>query len=482
MWLMFPPGPSPSRSELPAVVELLRQAAQRYLAAVDDRPVTTDRVEAALASFREPLPEAGTGATPALERLIGDGLDATATTSGPRCFHFVIGGATPAALGGDWLASLLDQIAYTWVSSPLAVELELLCLDWLKDLFGLRPELAGVMTTGASMANFVGLAVARQWWGEEHGVDIAEEGFGELPPVPVLTSGYIHASAIKVLGLLGIGRASVVEHSADATGRVDLAALEEGLRALGGRPAIVVATAGEVNAGEFDPIDRMADLAAACNAWLHVDGAFGLFARVTPWAAELAAGAERADSVTVDGHKWLNVPYDCGFAFVRDAGALGRAFRYTADYLPDPADPRPTLGSIGPESSRRARALAVWATLQAYGRSGYRELVERHLELAGRLADAVDEANDLERLAEVPLNIVCFRYNPGGLSGDELDRLNERLGDAILEDGRVYAGTTRHAGRVALRPAIVNWRTRAEDVDLFVDVVRELGARLHASP
>lgn len=468
------------RDELPGVLQLLSGAARGYLADVDDRPVLTDRVEEALRSFDGPLPEEGSGAVPALEELLREGLDASATTSGPRCFHFVIGGTTPAALGGDWLATLLDQIAYTWVSSPLAVELELRSLEWLKQLFALPEELSGIMTTGATMANFVGLAAARQWWAEEHGVDVSEEGFAGLPPVPVFSSGYIHASAVKVLALLGIGRGSVVRCESDATGRLDPEALERRLERLEGRPAILVANAGEVDSGAFDPIERMAELAEAHNAWLHVDGAFGLFARVSPETAELAAGVERADSVTVDGHKWLNVPYDCGFAFVRDTKALARAFRYTASYLPDPGDPRPTLGSIGPESSRRARSLSVWATLRAYGRDGYRSLVERHLALARRMARRVDEAPDLERLADVPLNIVCFRYDPGGLSEEELDALNERLGERLLEDGRVFAGTTVYGGKVALRPAIVNWRTREEDVDLFVEVVRELGSRLEA--
>lgn len=468
----------PDRAELPDVLDWLLGTARGYLEEVDTRPVITPRLEEALRTFNAPLPDEGAGALGALERLSTDGLDGSATTTGPRCFHFVIGGATPAAMGADWLATLLDQLAYTWVSSPLGVELETVSLAWLRELFELPDSLTGVMTTGASMANFVGLAAARQWWAEQHGIDVSEQGFGELPPTPVVSSGFIHASSVKVLGLLGIGRRAVIEHTADATGRVDLEALEAGLRKLAGRPAILIASAGEVNAGRFDPIERMAQLAEAHNAWLHVDGAFGLFARLSPETADLAAGVERADSITVDGHKWLNVPYDCGFAFVRDPVAMGKAFRYTASYLPGPDDPRPTPGSIGPESSRRARSLAVWATLQAYGRSGYRALVERHLALARRMAGRVDEAPDLERLAEVPLNIVCFRYNPGGLGEDELNALNRALGEAILADGRVYAGTTVEAGRVALRPALVNWRTREADVDLFVEVVRELGGRV----
>jgi glutamate/tyrosine decarboxylase-like PLP-dependent enzyme len=475
----MPETPSlPTRAELDDVLELVVRQARSYLAGLDDRPVMTERVEATLDKFAGPLPASGRGAADTLRRLFEDGLDGTAATSGPKCFHFVIGGTTPAALGADWLATVLDQIAYTWISSPLAVRLEVLSLDWLKDLFRLPPGWAGVMTTGATMANYVCLAAARQWWAERHGVDISELGFRDLPGTPVLTSGYVHASAIKVLSLLGVGRSSVQQLARDAAGRLDLEALERALEDLKGAPAILIGNAGEVNTGDFDPIERMADLAESYDAWLHVDGAFGLFARASPKSEALCAGVERARSVTVDGHKWLNVPYDCGFAFVEDHEAMARAFAYTADYLPDPDDPRPTFGAIGPESSRRARSFAVWATLEAYGREGYRTLVERHLELAQRLASAVDAAPELERLADVPLNIVCFRHNPGDRSERELDELNRRLGEAILSDGRVFAGTTVYAGKVALRPAIVNWRTGPEHIDEFVRVVRELAGQL----
>jgi len=471
----------PDRGELEEVLALVAAEARRYLADVDQRPVVSPRVKEAAASFEGPLPATGDGAAAALRKLLADGPDAAAATSGPRCFHFVIGGVTPAALAADLLASVLDQPAYTWISSPLGVQLELIALGWLKELFGLPASWSGVFTTGATMANFVGLAAARQWWGERHGIDVSERGLAGLPPVPVLTGGYVHASAVKCCALLGIGRRHVRRFARDPIGRVDLAALEHALDELGGAPAILIANAGEVNAGEFDPIADMADLAERHDAWLHVDGAFGLFARVSPRTAPLVAGVERAHSVCVDGHKWLNVPYDCGFAFVRDLALMGKAFAYTAAYLPSPDDPRPTMGAIGPESSRRARSLSVWATLRAYGRDGHRAMVERHLDLAQHLAARVDAAPDLERLADVPLNIVCFRYNPGGLGDDALDELNRALGAEILEDGRVYVGTTLYAGRVAFRPAIVNWRTGEADVELLADVVRELGARLLSS-
>ncbi|HEX2045882.1 MAG TPA: aspartate aminotransferase family protein [Gaiellaceae bacterium] len=467
-----------NREELAPALELAAREALRYLDSLDERPVRGADVDAALEPFGGPLPEEGMGALEALAALAGDGLDGSVHSAGPRFFHFVTGGVTPAALGADWLASTVDQMAGLWVAAPLAARLESVAVAWLRELFGLPDSWGGILTTGATMANFVGLAAARRWWGERHGVDVDEEGLAGLPAVPVLSSGYLHASAFKALAMLGIGRGSVRLLSGDTVGRLDERALAEALAQLRGAPAIVVGNAGEVNAADFDPIARMADLAEEHGAWLHVDGAFGLFARLSPRTAELAAGVERAHSVIADGHKWLNVPYDCGFAFLRDPAALAGTFSLAGDYLPAPDDPRPNFGFLGPESSRRGRSLAVWATLAAYGRVGYRTMVERHLELARRLGERVDEAPDLERLAETRLNIVCFRYRPPGLPEEELDELNARLGEEVLADGRVYVGTTRYGGRVAFRPAIVNWRTGEDDVDLLADVVRELGASL----
>jgi glutamate/tyrosine decarboxylase-like PLP-dependent enzyme len=294
----------------------------------------------------------------------------------------------------------------------------------------------------------------------------------------VLTSGYVHASAMKSLALLGVGRSKVRKLARDARGRLDLEALADGLASLDGGPAIVIANAGEVNAGDFDPIEEMAELADRHGAWLHVDGAFGLFARLSPRSEGLTAGTERASSVSSDGHKWLNVPHDCGFAFVREDRWRRESFAESADYLPPLDDPRPVFAYSTPEGSRRARALVVWATLRAYGAEGYRTMVERHLDLAAQLARRIDAETAFERLAEAPLNIVCFRWRPPGVSEEELDALNKRLGDALLEDGRVHAGTTLFEGAVAFRPAILNWQTRAEDVDVLVDVLIELGERL----
>jgi glutamate/tyrosine decarboxylase-like PLP-dependent enzyme len=451
------PDPLHSRDEEGAALDYVAGEAQRYLAELEQAPVLASRAE----RFGGSLPEEGDGALTALAELVA-ASDVATRSSGPRFFHFVTGGTTPAALGADWLTSLLDQNAFSGVSSPYGAQLEAVAVRWLLDLFELPEDWDGVLTTGATMANFVGLACARRWWAEQHGVDLDERGFAGLPAVPVFSSEYVHASARKALAMLGLGRESV--HL------VDVAGLERGLAALGGAPAIVIGNAGDVNTGDFDPIARMADLAAEHRAWLHIDGAFGLFARVTPKAAALAEGVERADSVIADGHKWLNVPYDCGFAFVRDGELLREPFRLTAAYLPTDETP-------SPEASRRARSLAVWATLRAYGRAGYRAMVERHLDLAQRLSRGVDETPELERLAETKLNIVCFRFHPPGLDEQELDELNLALGQDVLDDGRVFFGTTRYEGKVAFRPAIVNWRTTERDVDLLLDVLLELGTR-----
>lgn len=472
--------PDPDARELKEILDLARAEAESYLEALPYDPVRTQRANEVALGFDGSLPEEGEGGLAALREL-ADGSDALIRSAGPRFFHWVIGGTTPAALGADWLTSAVDQNAGAWDSSPLSARLEMLAVDWLRDLFGLPEGWGGVLTTGATMANFVGLACARSWWAERHGVDVDVEGLGELPAVPVFSSGYVHPSATKALAMMGIGRERVRRLSRDAAGRLDLEALERELAALGDQPAIVIGNAGEVNTGDFDPIAAMADLCEEHGAWLHVDGAFGLFAAVSPRTAHLVSGVERAHSVISDGHKWLNVPHDTGFAFLRDPSRLGRVFSVAAAYLPGPDDERPVYFNLGPESSRRARAFPVWATLRAYGREGYRRIVERHLDLAQRVAEAVDEAPDFERLAEVPLNIVCFRYRPTDVPEDELDELNERVGRDAMADGRLYVGTTTFEGKAAFRPAIVNWRSSEEDVDLILDVIRELGERARAS-
>lgn len=457
---------------------MVAREAEPYLAGLRDRPVHDAAADALLDELDGPLPETGDGAVAAVERLVRIGTGAATHSTGPRFFHFVVGGSTPAAMAGDWTASLLDQVAGLWTASPLATRAETVVLRWLKELFGLPESFGGVLTPSATLAHVAGLACARYWWADKYGVDVTSRGLAGLPAMPVFSSGLVHVSTRKALQILGCGRDTLRTFARDDAGRVDLAAMDAALARAGGR-AVVVANLGEVNTGDSDPIADLADLAERHGAWLHVDGAFGLFAALSPRTAHLARGVERADSVTSDGHKWLNVPYESGFSFVRDRTWLSRAFgSWGAAYLPDADDERINYNMLGPESSRRARALPIWATLRAYGREGHRAMVERHLDVAAHLGRLVDAAPDLELLAPVQLCIVCFRYRPDGVPEERLNDLNARLGEALLADGRVYAGTSTYRGMTVFRPAPLNWRTTKADVERLVDVLRELGAAL----
>lgn len=463
------------RDAAPAALDLVARAAGPFLGTLTDRPVHDHAADHLMDLLDGPLPDRGEGTLAAVEELLAVGTRASTQTSGPRFFHFVVGGATPAAQAGDWVTSLLDQAGGLHLTSPLAARAEKVVLAWLKDLCGLPEPYGGVLTPSATFANLTGLACARQWWGERHGADIVSQGLAGLPRMPVLAGGYIHPSSRKALQILGVGRDGVTVCARDDAGRVDLAAMERELAALDG-PAVIVGNAGEVNTGDFDPIADLADLAERYGAWLHVDGAFGLFAAASPRLRHLVAGVERAHSVAADGHKWLNVPYESGFAFVHDQDLMFRAFgAWGAHYLPSDVN----YNNLGPESSRRARAFPIWATLRAYGRQGYRQLVERHHDLALRLGEAVEKAPDLELLAPVTLCVVCFRYAPPGVPEGELNDLNHRIGEELIADGRFYAGTTTYRGMTALRPAIVNWRTTEDDIDGLVRVLREVIARVH---
>lgn len=424
------------------------------------------------AALDEPLPEEGCDPGDAVTEWLRRAEIGIVASPGPRFFGFVNGGATPAALAGDWLASAIDQNAGMWLASPAAAQTELTVLRWLKELFGLPEAWAGALTSGATMANLVGLAAARQWAGERLGFDSAVEGLAGNPPIPVVSSTAIHASAVKALGTLGLGRGAVLGLSAPG-GSIDIAELRTALAAIGG-PVIVVANAGEVNTGAFDDIDAVASVCETHpgGAWLHVDGAFGLFASVSPRYAHLNRGIERADSVGADGHKWLNVPYDCGFAFVRDAAALRAAFNATGTYI----EPTPDLGwdplTHVPEMSRRFRGLAAWCALRAYGRAGYRAMVERCVDNARAFADWIERSDGMELMAPAPLNIVCFRYAPPDMDDAACDAFNRAAVAAIQRDGRAYVTGTIWNGRAAIRAAFDNWATTLDDVVILQDAVR----------
>lgn len=463
----------PVASETEQALRRAHELASAFLASLPGRPVShvPSPEEMALA-LDEALPENGSDPAGVLDEwLLRAGRGITASP-GPRFFGFVTGGVTPAALAGDWLASAIDQNAGLWASSPAAAQTELVVLRWLKELFGLPAEWSGALTSGATMANLVGLMAARQWAGRRLGFDAAADGLAGHPPIVVVSSTEIHLSAIKCLGTLGIGRNRVRKASAPG-GSVDIGGLAALLRAVDG-PAIIVGNAGEVNTGHFDDIAALADLRDAHpgGAWLHVDGAFGLFAGVSPRLAHLSRGIARADSVASDAHKWLNVPYDSGFAFVRDGTILREAFAAGGAYVSGSAGWDPFTHV--PEMSRRFRALAAWCALKAFGRAGYRAVVERCVDHAAAFARWVEATPVVELMNPAPLNIVCFRIVREGLDDAATDQLNREAVRRIQADGRAFVTGTVWNGRAAIRAAFDNWQTTRGDVEILQTAVEDI--------
>jgi glutamate/tyrosine decarboxylase-like PLP-dependent enzyme len=345
----------------------------------------------------------------------------------------------------------------------IATTVERETLGLLRALFSLPESFDGAFVTGATQANFVALATARQWAATRLGIDVSEQGLWNVPPIPVL-GGSPHASILKALSMLGMGR-KAMEYLPGLPGRmaVDPQALAQRLAALNGAPAIVVASAGEVNTGDFDDLEALAGLCKTYSAWLHVDGAFGLFAACDPTRAHLLRGLEAADSIIADGHKWLNVPYDSGFVFTRHLTLHQQVFKVTAAYLGDGSD----LSHRTPEDSRRFRALPAWMTLMAYGKSGYQELVVRCCSLAQQMAQGLEQMPHFELLAPVRLNIVCFTLR--GANPAQRDSFLERL----KEDGRVLLTPTFLAGKPAIRAAFVNWSTSEQDIPLILNALEQ---------
>jgi len=408
------------------------------------------------------LPEEGIGAQRALSAFREKYEGLLSASPGPRYLGFVTGGTTPAALVGDWLVSSYDQnVGSDGDSIATTVERETLGL--LRSLFGLPDSFEGAFVTGATQANFVALATARQWAADRLGIDVSEEGLWHVPPISVL-GGSPHASIVKALSMLGMGR-QAMEYLPSLPGRmaVDPQVLAQRLEALNGSPAIVIGSAGEVNTGDFDDLEALAGLCKTYGAWLHVDGAFGLFAACDPARAHLLRGLDAADSITSDGHKWLNVPYDSGFVFTRHLRLHEQVFKVTAAYLGNPSD----LSHRTPEDSRRFRALPAWMTLIAYGRSGYRELVARCCSLAQQLAQGLESSPRFALLAPVHLNIVCFTLR--GANAAQRDRFLE----ALKADGRVLLTPTFFAGTPAIRAAFVNWSTSEQDIPIILNALEQ---------
>ncbi|MEP7064469.1 MAG: aminotransferase class V-fold PLP-dependent enzyme [Gemmatimonadota bacterium] len=448
---------------------LLLDAAGRgaaYLEGLPSRSVApTAEAVTALARFDQPLPEHPRDPSLVLRDLDEIGSPGTGASAGGRYFGFVIGASLPAALAANMLASSWDQNAGLFVISPTASTLETIALRWLLDALHLPRTSAAGFVTGATMANFTGLAAARHSLLDRAGWDVEAQGLFGAPPLNVIVGDEVHVTALKALAMLGLGRARVSRVPADAQGRMraDL------LPPLDDR-TILCLQAGNVNTGAVDPLAELIPRARAAGAWVHVDGAFGLWAAAAPARAALLAGVEDADSWALDAHKWLNVPYDSGVAICRDRDALRGATAVTAAYLVQGAERDPS--DYTPELSRRARGVDVWAALSALGRSGVAEMIERNCLQATRFADGLREAG-YDILNDVVLNQVLVSFGEA--------ETTRRVIAGIQTDGTCWCGGTVWHGRTAMRISVSSWATTDEDVELSLAAMIRVARGVHAT-
>ncbi len=425
------------------VLGLAHRLALGYLGGLNERRVGASEPT----GLRRPLTDGGEDAVTVIEQLAADVDPGLIASAGPRYFGFVVGGSLPVALGADWLVSAWDQMCGLHVASPAVAVVEEVAAGWVLDLLGL-PSSAGVgFVTGAQMANFTCLMAARGQLLQRVGWDADSQGLFGAPPIEVLVGEEVHVTVLRALRYLGLGQDRVTRVGVDANGAIDPAALQSALRTAKGL-ALVCAQAGNVNTGACDPLGVIADLAAEHDAWLHVDGAFGLWAAGTPRFAGLVDGRERADSWAVDAHKWLNVPYDCAMAIAGVPEALRQAFAVSAAYLARSGQREPA--EFVPEASRRGRAVPVYAALRHLGRRGLAELVERCCSHARLMASLLQEGG-LEVLNEVVLNQVLVAGTPEHVA-------------RVQADGTCWLGGTTWRGQDALRVSFSNWSTTEDDV------------------
>ena len=449
------------RGNISSLLADVQQHAATWFESLDTRPVCAtasgDELRRALGG---PLPDAGTSPERVAEILSNAAMKGTTACAGPRFFGFVVGGTLPAALAADWLVSSWDQNAGIFVLSPLVSVIEQVTGAWLLELAGLPPTMSFGFVTGGHMANFTGLAAARHRVLRNAGWDVEADGLFGAPPIDVMVSEEAHYTISTALRLLGLGANRARRIPTDSQGRMRADELAAALRGRQG-PCIVCAQAGNVNTGAFDPLPEIADATKSRGAWLHVDGAFGLWAAALPARAALVRGVELADSVATDAHKWLNVPYDCGLSFCADEAAHRGAMSLAAAYIVATGSERDPHEFV-PEESRRARGVCVYAALRSLGRQGFAELVERNCRQASRFAEALRAAR-YEILNEVVLNQVLVSFGT--------PEQTQRTIAAIQEDGTCWCAGTIWKGRAAMRISVCNWSTTDEDVDRSIQAI-----------
>ena len=441
--------------------------AARFQSTLNDRSVRAEATfDELVESLGGPLPEEGRGDADVVSELAAAVEPGLVGSQTGRYFGFVFGSALPAAVAADWLASAWDQNAFSVVSSPAAAAAEQVAAEWVAELLGLPDGVSSGFVTGAQGANTTGLAAARHHVLANAGWDVSRDGLNGAPRIRVLAGAERHVTIDRSLRLLGLGTAALELVPADEQGRMRADELRAALADAAG-PVIVCAQAGNVNTGAVDPVGEIAEACAAAGAWLHVDGAFGLWAAASPRLRRLTEGCERADSWATDAHKWLNVPYDCGLVFCRHPNAHGEAMAVAASYL-QRADGRSPSDWV-PESSRRARGFSVWAAVRSLGRSGVADLVERCCDHARSFAELLGAQPDVEILNDVVLNQVLVRF------GDDDERTREVVRQ-VQADGTCWLGGTDWHGRAAMRISVSSFRTTRDDVERSAAAILDAAA------
>ncbi|PSL25902.1 pyridoxal phosphate-dependent decarboxylase family protein [Chitinophaga ginsengisoli] len=456
-------------NKVDAFLQEVKDYSVSFLSGLDALPV-----KAASATFeRLELPRKGMGAKNALLQFRERYGRHLAGNSGPRNWGFVTGGATVPAIAGDWLTAVFDMNAADKDTAPLQIETETIAM--LRQLFGLPDAFSGCFVTGATMANFAGLAIARQWLGNQLGVDVAQEGMAALANARII-SCIPHSSTVKSLAMLGFGRNAILKLSSlPEREAIDIDVLEAYLKAHKGTPLIVVASAGTVNTVDFDDLAAIARLKETYGFWLHIDAAFGAFAACVPAYRHLLNGWEAADSITIDAHKWLNVPYDAAMIFTRHPQLQLDTFKNAgAAYLGDPAKDF-KYSNYTPENSRRLRALPAWYSLVAYGADVYADIVNNNIQLARQLGTLIEENDAFRLLAPVRLCVVCFTLN---VADEEKQAATDALLKVLDDGGKVMLTSTVYQGVPAIRAALVNWRTTAQDLAIVWEEIKQQVATL----
>ena len=461
---------------------LLRQTADLaadFLEGLPDRTVhaTATRAEL-LDAFGGPMPDRGEAPGEVIADLAAMAQPGLVASAGPRYFGFVVGGGVPAAIAAEWLTSAWDQNAGLYALSPTAAVVEEVVASWLVDIFGLPAGSSVGFSTGATMASFTALAAGRHRVLERCGWDVERQGLTGAPEIAVVVGAEAHVTIHVSLQMLGLGRDRVHRVEADDQGRMRSDSLRSILAGLRDQPVLVCAQSGNVNTGAFDPLPDIAPAVRELpNSWLHIDGAFGLWAQAAPTLAHLTKGVELADSWTTDAHKWLNVPYDSGIAIVRDAAAHHAAMTLGAAYYVETEGAQRDPYNWVAESSRRARGFAVYAALRELGRDGLGAMVERCCNLARRMADGLRDAPGVMILNDVVLNQVLVRFAPPDGTGDAessaaADAFTREVIAEIQADGTCWLGGTTWHGLGAMRISVSNWSTTAEDADRSVAAIR----------